>query len=86
MIEQTIKSETEKVQTAFKTFIKSQSETIAGFLNNNGGNLYLGVNDNGFAVGIEHDLQYLNSSTTDYYTYEPSLDHYQLKIRNLRFI
>jgi len=33
VIEQSIKSETEKVGQAFKTFLKSQSETISGFLN-----------------------------------------------------
>lgn len=58
------------------------SKTIAGFQNHNGGELFLGVNDAGQVIGIEHELKYLNSSEKDNFTYQDSIDHYQLKIRN----
>jgi hypothetical protein len=57
-------------------------KTITGFMNAKGGSLYLGVNDNGYVTGIEPDLPYLNSSTTDTNTYKSNEDHYELKIRN----
>jgi hypothetical protein len=58
------------------------NKVIAGFLNKNGGDLYLGVGDDGFVAGIEEDLPYLNMSETDPYRYGENFDHYELKIRN----
>ena len=58
---------------------------IASFQNAKGGNLYIGVNDNGTISGINQDFQYLNTGTdvTEYgMKYSASLDSYQLKIHN----
>ncbi|MCC5921789.1 MAG: ATP-binding protein [Cyclobacteriaceae bacterium] len=55
---------------------------IAGFLNQDGGILYIGVNDVGNVIGIEQDFPYLNSSKHDEYTYKPNNDGYELKIRS----
>lgn len=62
--------------------IKTIMKTIAGFMNKDGGTLYLGVNDAGVVCGIEGDFKYLNTSETDHYNYKPNIDHYELKIRN----
>lgn len=56
--------------------------TIAGFLNAKGGTLYIGVNDNGDAVGIEDEYCLLNSSKKDRYSYKEDCDGYQNKLRN----
>lgn len=41
---------------------------ICAFLNSTtGGTLYLGVNDQGYVVGIENDMQYLKTQTIDAY-------------------
>lgn len=61
--------------------IKTIMKTIAGFMNKDGGTLYLGVNDAGVICGIESDFKYLNSSETDRYTYHQNQDGYELKIR-----
>ena len=58
---------------------------IASFQNAKGGNLYIGVNDNGAISGINQDFQYLNTGTdvTEHgMKYSASLDSYQLKIHN----
>lgn len=58
---------------------------IASFQNSKGGTLYIGVNDNGLISGINQDFQYLNTGTdvTELgYTYNTTLDSYQLKIHN----
>ena len=58
---------------------------IASFQNAKGGNLYIGVNDNGAISGINQDFQYLNTGTdvTEHgMKYNASLDSYQLKIHN----
>jgi hypothetical protein len=57
-------------------------KTIAGFMNNQGGELYIGVNDRGIIYGIENDFRYLNTSQTDNFTYKPDIDGYENKIRN----
>ena len=57
------------------------AKTIAGFQNSKGGTLYLGVNDSGEVVGIQHDYKYLNSSNNDAYEYQPNKDGYENKIR-----
>lgn len=62
--------------------IKTIMKTIAGFMNKDGGTLYLGVNDAGVVCGIESDFKYLNTSENDHYDYKPNKDHYELKIRN----
>ena len=56
--------------------------TIAGFMNAQGGTLYIGVNDNGDAVGIEQDYGMLNSSDKDKYTYQANKDGYENKLRS----
>lgn len=56
-------------------------QTIAGFMNAKGGTLYIGVNDNGEAVGIESEYCMLNSSLKDKYTYQQNKDGYENKIR-----
>ena len=53
--------------------------TIAGFMNAQGGTLYIGVNNNGDAVGIEQDYPLLNSSIKDKYTYLEDKDGYENK-------
>jgi len=68
---------TPKIDVQIKTIMK----TIAGFMNKDGGTLYLGVNDAGVVCGIESDFPYLNTSVTDKYTYKPTQDHYEIKIR-----
>lgn len=56
--------------------------TIAGFMNANGGKLYIGVNDNGNAVGIENEYKLLNSSTKDKHHYQENKDGYENKLRS----
>lgn len=56
--------------------------TIAGFMNAKGGTLYIGVNNNGDAVGIEQDYSLLNTSAKDKYTYYENNDGYENKIRS----
>lgn len=61
--------------------IKTIMKTIAGFMNKDGGTLYLGVNDAGVVCGIESDFKYLSTSETDRYKYHQNQDGYELKIR-----
>lgn len=61
--------------------LKIICKTIAGFMNQRGGELYIGVNDSGEVVGIAYDYPYLNSSPTDGYTYQSNPDGYENKIR-----
>lgn len=65
-----------------KTQLGQIARALAGFMNADGGTLYIGVNDSGRVCGIEQDLQYLNSDDTDRFTYKMNYDHYELKIRN----
>lgn len=58
------------------------AKTIAGFQNKNGGDLYIGVNDSGVIVGINHDFPYLNSSRVDTHRYHENIDGYENKIRS----
>ena len=51
-------------------------QTIAGFMNNEGGKLLIGVNDNGEIVGIQNDLDILFPNGTDNIH-----DKYELAIR-----
>lgn len=57
-------------------------KTIAGFMNANGGILYIGVNDNGDAVGIENEYKLLNTSTKDPHHYQENKDGYENKLRS----
>jgi hypothetical protein len=42
-------------------------KTVAGFMNNNGGILLIGVNDSGLVIGIENDLRTLSKKDRDGY-------------------
>lgn len=64
------------------TQIKVIVKTIAGFMNADGGKLYIGVNDTGHAVGIENEYQLLNSSQKDKFNYKNNKDGYENKLRN----
>lgn len=65
------------------TQMKVILQTIAGFMNAQGGTLYIGVNDNGEPIGIEHEYIYLNSSEKDdKYTYHENKDGYENKLRS----
>ncbi|OUP09630.1 hypothetical protein B5F34_06140 [Mediterranea sp. An20] len=59
-----------------KADVKRQTQeimqVICGFLNADGGTLYLGVNDQGYASGLEQDLEYLKMSK----------DQFDLYVRN----
>lgn len=55
--------------------------SIAGFMNANGGTLYIGVSDSGYICGIEDDYCHLNDGADDY-RYNENDDHYMLKITN----
>ncbi len=57
-------------------------KTLAGFMNQEGGELFIGINDSRMVCGIEHDFQYLNSSSSDHYTYSENVDGYENKIRS----
>lgn len=56
--------------------------TIAGFMNANGGTLYIGVSDNGYICGIENDYDHLNDVDEDMFTYKANDDGYLQKITN----
>lgn len=61
--------------------------SIAAFINGKGGTIYIGVTDKGVRCGIENDLPYLNSGSTEQDTfsgqYKTDVDHYELKIRHM---
>ena len=57
------------------------SKTIAGFMNKNGGDLYIGVNDSGNVSGIHYDFPHINSSKQDAFTYQENQDGYENKLR-----
>jgi hypothetical protein len=56
-------------------------KTIAGLMNKNGGDLYIGVNDSGHVSGIHYDFPHLNSSKQDSFTYQQNQDGYENKLR-----
>jgi len=64
---------------------------IAGFMNTDGGDLYLGVDDSGCVVGIQSDLYHLkdavicgqNERSDQDYTYHPNRDGFAQKLQNL---
>ena len=55
--------------------------TIAGFMNADGGTLYIGVMDNGYICGIENDYHHLNDGDDDY-TYKENDDGFLQVITN----
>ena len=57
--------------------------SIAGFMNKEGGTLYIGVNDSGEPYkDVSEEYQYLNDDSKDSYTYKANADHYILKLIN----
>ena len=59
------------------------TQSIAGFMNKDGGSLYIGVNDSGEPFkDISDEFQYLNDDENDRYTYNSNEDHYKLKLHN----
>ena len=61
-------------------------KSIAGFMNADGGTLYIGVKDNGVVRGIEDDFQHLNTGSreVDEFSgqYRENVDGFENKIRN----
>ncbi|HPY89224.1 MAG TPA: ATP-binding protein [Lentisphaeria bacterium] len=57
---------------------------IVGFMNSNGGQLFIGVDDTGVVSGIEGDLPWLNQDPKDKFNgqYTCTTDGYELKINN----
>lgn len=65
------------------------AKQIAAFMNTKGGELYMGVDDNGYVVGIEHDLRLLGAAplvmgakTDEEWSYSPNSDGYKRKLTN----
>ena len=65
------------------------AKQIAAFMNAGGGDLYMGVDDNGFVTGIENDFEVLsaapilmNTKTDKTWTYPPNIDGYKRKLTN----
>lgn len=56
--------------------LHSTLKTIGGFLNTQGGVLYIGINDNGNQIGIEHDLLFLPEN-------KRNRDNWELMFRGL---
>ena len=64
---------------------------IAAFMNADGGDLYLGVNNDGYVIGIGHDFGVLNDAVVNgfhgsdemYAKYKPTNDGYRQKIENI---
>ena len=70
------------------------AETLAAFMNAEGGMLYIGVNDNGQISGMEKDLSILATQPSTVaarsvrhddtaFTYGATADKYELKIRSI---
>lgn len=54
--------------------------SIAGFMNNNGGTLYIGVKDDGTVKGIESDYPELNGGTSGFGNYTQNWDGWNRKL------
>lgn len=66
-----------------KTQIGVLMHTIAGFMNRDGGELCIGVNDAGEPYrDIKEDFYHLNDCENDHYHYKPNEDNYKTKIHN----
>lgn len=67
------------------------AQELAGFMNADGGNLYLGVHDSGYVVGIQDDLAHLqkaeicgqNGKSDQSFIYRPNRDGYCQKLQNI---
>lgn len=63
------------------------AKEIAAFANSSGGDLYLGVNDLGYVVGIENDLAHLNDVSIPGYdetfSYRENIDQFMLKVTHI---
>ena len=55
----------EKLKSVSKNLIYSSMKTIAGFVNTNGGNLFIGVSDQGEILGLESDFQKIKGCSGD---------------------
>jgi hypothetical protein len=58
-------AETSKINKKEQGFIILK--TICGFLNAEGGSLFLGVNDNGFPIGLDEEFKVINNGNHDSY-------------------
>jgi hypothetical protein len=54
-----------KTQTSEKRLETTSFKTIVGFINNNGGNLVIGVSDGGEVTGMEHELEKFHKRSHD---------------------
>ena len=58
-------------------------QSIAGFMNKEGGTLFIGVNDSGEPYkDVSEEFQYLNDDSKDSFTYKENADQYKLKLIN----
>lgn len=62
--------------------LKKIIQTIASFMNRDGGQLLVGVNDQGVVTGIRDDFKHLDSGLYDPGTYQLNEDGFENKIRN----
>jgi hypothetical protein len=58
------------------------AKTITGFMNGEGGTLYIGVNDRGHITGINQDFSELNSDPGTDFEYKLNTDGYELRVRD----
>lgn len=74
--------------------MRTIAETVAAFMNTEGGTLYIGVADDGTIRGIDGDLDVLafqsssvalkqNAMNDSEFTYKATRDHYQLKLQHI---
>lgn len=54
-----------KTRSINKELSKAVAKTLCGFMNSNGGYLFVGVADNGEALGIDEDINVLSNKTVD---------------------
>lgn len=65
------------------------AKQIAAFMNAGGGDLFMGIDDNGYVTGIENDFDVLsaapilmNAKTDKSWSYSPNIDGYKRKLTN----
>ena len=72
--------------------LRKIASEIAAFMNTDGGDLYCGIDDAGYVVGIENDLKNLNKAiinsgilgkSDNGYNYKPTEDGFSQKITNI---
>jgi hypothetical protein len=71
-----------KIESDIREQLEVIGKTIAGFMNTEGGTLYIGVNDRGHITGINQDFSELNSDPGNDYEYKMNTDGYELRIRD----